>query len=482
MKKTLLRLVALALALALPVIALADHGVEWEYEADTAFSYTVDSITLTPENFPAVEQDVLSGVKDLLDITALKGDFAFLHTDEFTIGNTFRLRATLELNGDADSDTQLELYGVDSHYYVESSLLGSSRVMLNIESLLEFAMKAYYHLELPLQYTALLVAPYATTGAFQVFSFPAQELLKAEDGLISRENVVRMAEFVEDVVNNPLHARLYDWDALDEASAAALMASYVGSAQSFNGWLTALLTENGLLDEVKDFLGSLSTWAEKILGDSEGIRCTAAEGRTVWQAGDTVLLTETDAGWSLTLPDVLEGCGLTVTLTREEQGLRGEISWKSEERTLLEGSLQLQGIPEALPFQGKLRGEISLTGEACGTIDLGAEITGEGDAWSLSVFSASEPEKQYLAAAGTWQDCRPSMISFYYDQGDDPNTLNLLSVNDTTLPQFINSVKSPLIRGALKLGSAVPASTYESLFRFLERYNILDVLSGGFRD
>lgn len=477
------RILCLLLALMLCcAAAMADHGIQEEYPASLALDVTVDSIRLNADAFSPQARQILTGVADLLDIVTLRGNIAQTYAEGY--GNTFRTKWILELNHDPATDTDLEIYGTDTHYYLESSLLNDQKVMLNIEALLEFAMKTYYHLEMPLQYAALLAAPYATASAFQVFRFPWEWFITnhAAEGLIPREEVLTFTDFVQDVVNNPSHTALYDREEVRALVGDAGMTTYEKDAQVFIGWINAVFTESGLNDVILAFLADCSAWADALM-DETGILVTRDGDRETWTTNGLTLFTHETAGdretWCLTLPETLQDCPLTLTITAADSKITADIAMKNDETVLLEGSITAADLPAALPFEGETSLAIDLEGDAVlGSIHLLANFRSEGEQYTFTL-SDSASTQELLTITGTWRTAPAETLSFYFSWYLEDNMLNLLSVNDRTLPEFVNQVKGSIIKGILKLAAPVPASAYQSVFEFLDQYNIMDVLAGG---
>ena len=151
-RRMLALLVCLCLLAPAPVQAEADvTGVRFSLQAQ-----------LEPSAFSAASDTLktLSGLSQLLDAMTLEG------TLDRSFTGSFDLNAALTLYGLPETRTKLRVFGKDSHWCVQSSLLGNETLMINLLALLEFSIKAYSHLGIPLQRAALLATPYVHTSAF----------------------------------------------------------------------------------------------------------------------------------------------------------------------------------------------------------------------------------------------------------------------------------------------------------------------------
>ena len=179
-----------AAALCLCVMLLAASAA-----ADTsgmkAYSYTLH-FTMHPEAYPAADQPIIQGIADMLNITGISGVYT-------TDGHAFDNNMTLQLGSRPETATSIRVYGKPAHWWVESSLLGGAMLMVNNAALLEFGMKAYAHLNMPLQYPLLLINPYVHTSAFE-WIMPEWEAVFGGSGsrTVSIDDLYSLASFIAD--------------------------------------------------------------------------------------------------------------------------------------------------------------------------------------------------------------------------------------------------------------------------------------------
>ena len=160
----------MCLCLLIPGLALAGEDV-----TGTRFSLKAQ---LIPSAFSADSnaQKTLSGLAQLLDALTLEG------TIDHSFTGSFDLHAALSLYNLPETRTDLRVFGTDSHWCVQSSLFGNETLMINLLALLEFSIKAYSHLDIPLQRAALLATPYVHTSAFEALASAWNQVIGAQEG------------------------------------------------------------------------------------------------------------------------------------------------------------------------------------------------------------------------------------------------------------------------------------------------------------
>lgn len=441
MMKPLRRLLACLTCLALlPFTALAE-------DAPVGFSFNL-SFDMDASAYPQADQAMLQGVADFLNILTVSGTAA-------VDAPSFDVNFDILLDGSEDTRTAFRLCGLDSHYQLESSLLGDQGLMMNNLALLEFAMKAYYHLEMPLQYVALLVSPFAHTTAFDWIRDPWNGVMHSAEGsrVIPREELMDLAAYIAENAE------------MDRA---------------FYNWVAALTLDLGYSDTILESLACLPEWADGFL-DEEGITVTVTGGTETWATGDVTLLTRAASGsgesWSLTLPASLDGSTAQVSFARTDGGISLSILCEGEEEnTLLDADIALAGLPETLPFSGEASLRVHIGGEMLpDELNLHWQLTSDGSAMTLAQLDA-DTLAPMLTVRGAWAACQlpaPAIAPV------DLTGINIFSVNDESLKEFVNDVASPFVTGMIPLLLHMPLSSYQTLFGLLEQYGVLDLLAAG---
>lgn len=430
------RITALLLCLTmLPLAALAE-GTQQGYAFDLSFEMDASA-------YPEDSQEMMAGFADMLNMMNLSGTAV-------RQGESFDLDFDLMLNGNESTRTDFYLYGVDSNWQLESSLLGEEKVMFNNKAMLEFAMKAYYHLEMPLQYIALAVSPYAHRSAFTWLGVRWRNTFHAKEG-----------------------SRKINADKL--ANLAAFIAENAEYKRAFYNWVCALTMELGYSDVIFESLYTLPDWLDSFLAE-DSIQVTVDGDHEIWMNGEDVLFERSGDSWTLALPPSLEGATVTASCTRQDgnAALVADIATADGE-ALLDFDLAVSGMPDAFPFAGEMDAALSLSGLMFEEpVDLAAKLVSDGSAITLDLLNADRAAM--LTVTGT---IAPKELPAPDYNGDDLTGLNIFSVNDESLSAFVSNVMEPFMTGFLPLLVELPASSYNSMFELLNQYGVLDLLTGG---
>ena len=125
------------------------------YDFDLAFSLNADSFTLQT-------RERASGYADLLNRLGLKGRLTIAPRRSFS----FDLDASLYYTDKPSLSYPFRIYGTEKRFFVTSPLISNEDLFLDMNGLMEFAVKAKGTLNMPLTYLAFLY-PYATEYAFK---------------------------------------------------------------------------------------------------------------------------------------------------------------------------------------------------------------------------------------------------------------------------------------------------------------------------
>lgn len=441
MKKNVCRLLAALLCLTLaPFAALAE-------EADIGLRFDL-TFQMDDAAYPQEDQALLEGVAELLNMMSLSGTLA-------VSAPSFDMQFDLMLEDSEETRTSFRLYGLDTHYQLESSLLGDQGLMMNNLALLEFAMKAYFHLDMPLQYVALLISPYAHTSAFDWVRQEWNGVMHAQEGdrVIPRDAVLELA---------------------------AYMSENAEMDRAFSFWVQALTLDAGYSDSIFEAMYGLADWADGFL-DEEGITVTVADGMETWTTGgETLFIREISSEgdrWSLTLPASLEGYLAQMDCSREG----GNITWSllctdEEETTLLDAGMTLTNLPEALPFDG----EAALDGH------IGGDMLAEEVQWRWELASDDRQvtlrqvdaatQAPMLTISGTWEAAALDAPAYSPEMLDG---VNIFSISDASLAELVHGVAEPFVKGMVPVLLRMPLSSYQSMFALLDQYGILPLLTSG---
>ncbi len=442
MKDHLRRLSALLLCLMLlPAASFADTA-SIGYGFELGFSMDASS-------YPESDQTLVQGIADALNMLTLSGTFA-------KEGNSFDLTGELLLENDEDTRTAVHIYGTETHYQIGSSLLGNQELLLNNLALLEFAIKAYNHLNMPLQYPALLISTYAHTSAFDWIREQWNAVMQAEEGdrVISRDDIIDLAAYA---------------------------AENAEQDRAFYYWLAALALESGYSDMVLETITELPDWLDGLL-DDDGITVTCEGDTETWTSGEETFFTKTadESGesFSLTLPMLPDGNTVEASYQRSNEDGSMEltvlIANEEDETTMLDASVTLTGWADTLPMNGDAELNVSLSGEMVPDA-VNAHFTYHAEDGQVTLCQMdAETDAAMLTIHGTLTEQALAAPSY---SDEMLNGLNVFSLNDASLKTFVADVAEPFIKGAIPLLKHLPLSTYESLFTLLDQYGILNMLT-----
>ena len=449
MSKLIKRLLSLLLCLCLltPVIASAENA--------RSVAFTLEG-EMYPDAYPLKDQKLMQGLSELIGILTLEG------TLQYDDAGALDLAADVLLDGDEETRTGVRVYGIETHWGVESTLLGDSGFSMNLQALLEFCMKAYFHLEIPLQRVGLLATPYVHKDGLGALTSLWNPVMNAasDTRTIPRDEVLTMLRQISSVAEND---------------------------RAFTYWVQALALEAGYDGVISSFMSQLPEWADGFLGE-EGVVVTVDGENQTWTSGGTTLFSKTVRdGWttcSLSLPASVDGYVLNAFFSVQDKGsvfyadLR--LTVDQEDAGILDLRLSADAIPQHLPLTGTFALSYDVTGEA---MPDGFHLRFEGEA-ADGAFTLHQKDavsgSTMLTLKGSVQpaDVTSPLI---WTVSDLPE-LEFFSVNDVTLSRFVNDVKGPVIRGLLPLLIHAPMSACQSLMDLVTDTGIFDVLTSSSSD
>lgn len=442
----------LILALCLPLGACAEddvHGLNMNL-----------SFQMNPSAYPAEEQELLQGIGDMLNLLGVQAELAW-EGNLLSQDTSFDSSVSLSLGEQADL-LQFHLYGTPSHIVVGSNLLGDQQVMLNMLAWLEFSMKTYFYLGMPLQNVALCTSTYAHTSAFEALAAVWNPVMNATQGTrtISRESILDMLPQLADTAQ-------YD--------------------RAFTYWLQALLLDAGYDGMVLDALYSATDWADGFL-DQDGIQVTVTDQEETWTTGDLTLFHRDGAGWTLALPATGEGYTVHATMTQGEDSRMLRLCFGLEEEAdVLDLTLSATGLPTGEDGKGKAELMLDRTGSMLGEqhlrwgVDWTRTTQADGlGAWEIRAAQTNaDTGAEMLVISGTLTECVPEVALGWDTQELIDAGINIFSVYEDTLAEFVRKIQEPFLTAMLPVLVELPASSYQSIFQLLEQYGVMDLLTAG---
>lgn len=437
----------LCLCLLAPGLALAEPDVSG-VRFDLNFH-------MDPEAFPQEQKGVTTGIADLLNTLTLKG------TLDQSFTGCFDLNTEFMLSGKEATRTSLRLFGTEAYWGIESSLLGDEMLMVNMISLLEFSMKMYFHLEIPLQRLTLLISPYVHTSAFDALGSAWRGVMHAQEGerTIPRDQLLALASQLAEIAE---------------------------SDRAFYYWTQAVGMEVGYDEVIMEAMLTLPEWAESFV-DEEGIAVTIKGATETWRTGDTTLFTRTVedsvTAWSATLPTSANGYAVSVFYNGQPDGehiLQARVTDEYGD-TVMDCTIKANNIPDLtseVPIASPFSLEVEMEGEfLADKLHLLFEGEGQDKQFSLQMLNAATGAPQ-LTVSGTLEPyipgAAPSFTTAQLMEG-----MNLLSMNDVTLTQLLTNAADPMFNGLLPLLVHMPASSVQSILDLLTEHGVIDLLVNG---
>lgn len=426
MKKLLIRLVLLALCLSLTASASLAEGVRFTLAAG-----------VNPSGFPGDRQRLMESISALLDSLTLQGTYTMQD-------GAFDLSLAAQLTtGDDAAAADLRVYGLDSHWGIQSSLLGDADVMINHLALMEFAVKAYNLYGLPLPQLSLL-SPYAHRSAFTALGTEAAPLL------LPREEACTVS-------------------AAELRALAERFVTLSEEDRALRYWCEVMRITLGA-DVFDSFVASLPETVAKLCPD--GLTIARKDSTTTWSNGETALLTLQDDGSSMSasldLPGVITAGAaflygptfVTGSLHTDCALLKADVAF----------SLPVS-LPVILPF--------SLSAEASGLLlkePLHLVFEGEGHGNSVTLRRLTpDHTAELMTITADLTPFDPLEMPAYGPE--DVTGVNLLSVNGDSLADWLDQARTPLLDGLYRLVVCLPPTVCQTLMDTLEDSGLLDTIA-----
>ena len=422
MRTFLRRLAPLLLALMLAAPALAEGAC-----------FTLRA-SINPEACPGESRPLMTALAQLLEAAQLEGTYA-------STGDSFQLDAQLHLGEGSDaSRTTLQLWGIESHWGLRSSLLGDEELMINCAALLPFGQKARSYLELPLDQAALLV-PYVHADGLSAVAELFSPLFPEEDGSI------HLTRTEMDALASELR-RLCDEDAR----------------------LNRYLESTGMYPTVVACCMVYAEMPELLL---PWLTVTRSGDTLTWQSGTFTLLeihrTATALRVSLLLPTMGSAEAEITTDGRTAQGSVSMLLMDMQASAAFRLPNRLTEEPAPLSLVLDVRQPL---------IDRTLRLRVEGEA-------SSSAARIWLQNPDTAQpmltlECALSPADMQPLPAWTPADLtgmNVLSVNSDSLHALLSEVKWPLLEGLFDLIVAAPAPAVQTLMDCAEESGLIDLLT-----
>ena len=436
--------------LMVPVFSLGEGALP-VIPGTVAHQYNL-SFHMDADAFPETDEpETLQGMADLINILSVQGETV-------TYDISFDTKFDLLLNQEEDTRTHFHIFGLDSHWMAESPLLGNERVFFNQLALLEFAMKGYFHLGLPLQLPALLSSPFVHASAARSTWQTIQDALgERTEVTLSRDQLLTLATTLSDSTVND---------------------------RALSYWIKTMFLDAGYDELVEGWLRTLPQWVGS--WGAEGLTVARTADTEKWTAGGHTLFmrttSDTETSWTLHLPPMPDGNQVEILYRLEKgesaQQLHLRITVGTEEERLLQALVTGENLPLGMAIHQPGKLDILLEGPMAGSWAGQHQLLLDGDGSQATIqWMNTEKNLPMVWAEGTITKAEPTFTPFY--PPGEVTGVDLLSVNDESLKDFVESVTRPMMEGMLPLLLQVPASAYQAVYQLLEDYGILSLMTAG---
>ena len=463
------RLFAAALTVFLLLSAVGSYSEE--VRDSSVYSYDFDlGFHLNPDGFPPRVRSHIRGYSDLLDVIRMKGNLTW--SDET---GSLDLDLNIIPLTNPSAKIAMHFFGIPEHICMSSSLLGDEIIWFQNYVLMEFALKSWNNLHLPLQYLALLF-PYVTENAFQ-------KLVKDWTETVGRITVSQ---------NIPK-------EKLEKVS--DLWAGTLQEDQRLIYWITGLsvLSEDHMI--LDEEINKLPEYLLQNVSGNRDISVQVKDGETIWTNHEKQVLYRESAGgnsWSYTLPVTENGYIPCLSCESASSGglsritINGSYHMADEDKdtgrypegqpaSLLDFSLDIRDLPEKWPADSSFSAALNVIGSLLPNFDIKMKgETKENGELIISVYDLSDKSagtESVLICSGSIVPVSPGTVP-EYSTAELTRHLNVFSVNDKTVSEFSGKIRRPLITGILNLLDEMPASACQSVMDDLEEYGLVNILLG----
>lgn len=440
------RWIALLLCLCLLTItASAEQALRTTFQV----SFQMDA-----DAYPEQDAKWLTPIADILNRTTLEGS---LSTQE----GRFQLQTDVLLNQAERTRTSLCVYGDKTRWMLQSSLLGQDTLSLSMLSLLEFAIKTYSHMDIPLQRVAVFASPYVHESAL----LPLQEAA---------------APYIAD-------ARAQGSLSYEDACAlAAALAQTAEGSRAFTYWVKAFLMETGYDDALLHAMAVLEDWAAEIVPEDTGIVIESLRQPYVqerWYAGAHMLLEHQS------MPNGVQR--VHAELPHTPMGtIYAQASWQQIDGLLkLTVSLTVQDpggnmllrlhgegeLPTAFPVTQACRFSWSAEGDMIGSehIQLLYALEPLEQGLILRQLDAESGHAMLTIAAQLHAEAAEA-LPVWEQEGID-----VITISSDELSALVSRTAIPAAAGLLPILAEIPSATMQQLMDGIDESGILTMLAEG---
>ena len=435
------------------------------------YSYDFDlRFHLDAEGFQPRIRSHIRGYAELLDMLSLKGNLTWSSET-----GSMDLNLNIIPLTNPSAAVSMHFFGIPEHICMTSSLIGNETIWFNNFVLMEFALKSWNNLHIPLQYIALLF-PYVTENAFHQLTADWKETI----GTVTKSQKIQKNKLKK---ISDLWSRTLQED------------------QRLIYWITGLsvLSDDHLI--LENEINKLPEYLLQNVAVNRDLT-VRVEGDTIkWMNQDKLVLYEASSGgdsWAYTLPLTDNGYAPALSYSSASSDGLSDISiigsyhlqdgenadtgeTEGIPSSLLDFRLGIHSIPEKWPVNSSFSADLEVIGSVLPNFDIQIRgATKESGDFSISVNNLADGSADsagILTCSGTFIPVEPQAVPAY-NAADLTRHFNVFSVNDKTVSDFSQKIRRPLITGILNFLDEVPASACQSVMDDMEEYGLLNLLLG----
>ena len=461
-------------------------------DTDGLHSYDFDLVfSLNKEAFPKLLRSRIAGYADLLDRIGVRGNIAWSDKSE-----SMDLNLTLYFIDDPSLTYPVRLFGTKGHLFFTSPMINNQEIFLDLNGVLEFAVKAKNTLGVPLPYLAFLY-PYMTehTMSFLTSAWNEKITPSAQQGSVSVDQLREISElWSAERLNN---IRVERWImALAEGSAAPYAVesefdNLPGYYESVTGGKPLSVAVDDDSEVWCDAEGS-TLFSRVDSGDSLSVSLSLPATANGYVPSMSMTEWTDDGQYSLDLAASLarDPADTEAVAEKEKQGKSddGEDGgWYDEEDE--QGSLPdlmfslnafISGMPQALPADASFSVSAATGGALYPNYAfvLRDELKKDG---TLTLFLSKPAGEESDTVPDEIFRCSGSFVpgelkDINYKSYPRDNSYNAFAFNEARLAEFTANVVPLMVRSAVSFVAAAPASACQSFLDDLTDMGLLDML------
>ena len=430
------------------------------------FAATKTDITVTLDVNPdasANHKDLAKDLQSVLKMTKLNGTLYLKDNTPVWEKPVFRLEGALNIKN-RDYVTA-SAWGREDAFDILCSAMGSDTYAMNMGHWYAFIAKFNHFMSLDLIPLSYLVYPYGTYAAWAPVMDVLTEMESAaleNGGAMSGETVAEYAQQIADL----------SWD-----------------NGFLYGWISFFLKDRGVNDELGYCMEELGDWAWDITAD-EGLYVEKDDTRCVWTLGGQEVYRyeagENGSHWQIIFPEKTGADTYRMTMARSWTESASGAELMFDVNVLLEDDSNLFGATvtaSGLPCDGcdaaSGRLTVSVRGELYGSLQTVIAYDWQSKDGNTRVDARLMTADGSDVMGSVSALLKTSECAENFDTALVKGAYDLMAVSDSTAPEFLAKVKTPLTKLSSAFMMILPRNIINFAGDLLERYSILSILESG---